>query len=130
MQRSVRERQGSLRSGTVETDNSVAIGEVAEDGEINSVDAGENEGDAHDRAHPVTSALTEGENEGAGREDEPADKRRVQASLRTASRDMFSVESLLVQVGTEANKGSNAASQGREGQSYRRGGWRKGNQIK
>lgn len=125
MQGSVRGRQESSRKGPVETDNSVAIGEVAEDGEIDSVDAGEDERDAHHRTHPVTPALTEGENEGAGREDEASDEGRVQSSLRTASRDMFSVESLLVEVGAEANEGSNATSQDREVQSYERGGRRK-----
>jgi hypothetical protein len=125
MQGSVRGRRECSRNGPAETDNSVAIGEVAEDGEINSVDAGENEGDAHNRTHPVTSALAEGENEGAGRENEPSDEGSVQSSLRTASRDMFSVESLLIEVGAESNEGSNAASRGRKSQSPERGGWRK-----
>lgn len=104
-----------------ETDDSVAIGEVAEDGEINSIDAGEDEGDPHNRTHPVTSALAEGEDEGAGREDEPSDEGSVQSGLRTASSDTFPVESLLIEVGTEANEGSNATSQGRERQPYERG---------
>lgn len=125
MQGSVRGREESSRSGPVETYDSVAIGEVAEDGEINSVDAREDEGDAHYRTHPVTSALTEGENEGAGREDEAPDEGSVQSGLRTASSDMFPVESLLVEVGTEAYEGSDARSQGRERQSYERGGWRR-----
>lgn len=66
----------------------------------------------------MTSALTEGEDEGARREDEPSDEGSVQSGLRAASSDMFPVESLLIEVGTEADEGGNATSQGRERQSY------------
>lgn len=44
----------------------------------------------------MTSALAEGEDERAGREDEPADERGVQARLGPALGDVLAVQPLLV----------------------------------
>lgn len=88
-------------AATRETHNSVAVRQIAEHSEINTVHAREDQDQSDDRSHPVPAALAEREDERAGREDEAADERGVQPRFRAALGNMFAVKALLVEVGAE-----------------------------
>lgn len=92
--------------------DSVAIRQITEDGEIDRVDAGKNQGDSDNWTHPVSSALTEGENESPSREHESADEGCVQASLGTAPSNMLSIEPLLIHIRAETDQGGDAVEEG------------------
>lgn len=103
-----KDRDGAARSAPSRenTHDGIAISEVAEDGEVNGVDADEYDGETDDRTHPVGPALREGENKGADRKKKTADERSVESSFGPSSAHVGFVQALLVEVAGKADRGS------------------------
>ena len=104
-----RARQGQIRPAK-KTHDGIAIGKIAEDGEVYGVNADEDDGETDDRTHPVGPTLRECENEGADGEEKTADEGRVEASFGPSSAHIRFVQVLLVEVAGKADRGGQTAS--------------------